>query len=140
MKYPIMVYSIRHNKTRRVYVGVSKQPNQRFRNHISALRSGKHPVEDMQADFDKYGEDYKFEILDVISTCKENKKEFEWQERLNSHIRGIGYNYKDYENRNRVRPTKSHKGELFRIIKKLTDEEAEKLVAFLEIYDRKDNT
>lgn len=140
VKLPRTIYLLRHNPTGRIYIGSSASPERRYKRHIEDLRKGNHPVEDMQSDFYEYGEDYSFELLDVINDSHESKKEYDLQLRFHSHIRGIGYNYKDWENRKRVRPTKSSKGELLRRIKNLTDEEAEKFVAFLEALDRKDNT
>jgi hypothetical protein len=49
----------------------------------------------MQADFDKYGEDYTFTVLEDVFEFKDKEKEYEWQKKYQSHIRGIGYNYKD---------------------------------------------
>ena len=55
----------------------------------------KHNIEDMQSDYDNYGEDYSLYLLDEIRVFSERSKEYEWMEKLNSHIRGSGYNYKD---------------------------------------------
>ena len=134
------MYLIRHNKTNRIYIGSSANPQKRFNDHIYRLRNGHHPVGDMQQDFNTYGEDYSFELLEVITTYKDGMHEYDWMEKYNSHIRGSGYNYKDYANRKRARKTKSSRGELLRRIKSLTDEEVERLVAFLEMFDGKDNT
>jgi hypothetical protein len=49
----------------------------------------------MQADFDKYGEDYTFTILEDAIEFKDKGKEYEWMEKYQSNVRGIGYNYKD---------------------------------------------
>ena len=103
MKLPRTVYLIRHNKTNRIYIGSSANPQKRFKDHIYRLRNGSHPVGDMQADFDTYGEDYTVEYLEVITTYKDGMHEYDWMEKYNSHIRGSGYNYKDWNNRTRVR-------------------------------------
>lgn len=104
MKLPRTVYLIRHNKTNRIYIGSSANPHRRIQNHMYALRNGHHPVEDMQADFDAYGEDYTVEFLEVITAYKDSMHEYSWMEKYNSHIRGSGYNYKDWNNRTRMRP------------------------------------
>ena len=95
MEYPRKIYAIRHNATDRVYIGSSCKVDERLKQHITALRGHRHIVEDMQADFDKYGEDYTFTILDKISNSQERSKEYEWMVKYKSHIRGTGYNYKD---------------------------------------------
>lgn len=95
MNGKLCVYAIRHNVTNRVYIGSSSKVDQRFKNHMYCLRGGRHPVEDMQADFDKYGEDYTFTILEDV--CYSDKKaEFRWMEKYQSYVRGVGYNYKDH--------------------------------------------
>jgi group I intron endonuclease len=95
MNYPRKVYAIRHNVTGRVYIGSSYRVDKRFNQHINALRSHRHPVEDMQADFDQYGEDFTLTILDHIAKSADNCKEYDWMRKNHSYIRGVGYNYKD---------------------------------------------
>ena len=53
MKYPRMVYVITNDGTGKKYVGSSANPKKRFQSHMSMLRSGNHPVEDFQDDYDK---------------------------------------------------------------------------------------
>ena len=86
------VYMIQHNKTGKMYIGRSKDVNKRIYAHLSNLKRGKHSVEDMQEDFDKYGEDYTVSILGHDAT---GSLEMEMMDKYNSTERGIGYNYKD---------------------------------------------
>lgn len=95
MKLPRQVYLIRHNKTNRVYVGSSYDANNRYKAHIWNLKNKAHPVEDMQKDFDDFGDDFSFEIIDTIFEFDDRKKEYDWMRKYNSFERGIGYNYKD---------------------------------------------
>ena len=95
MNYPRKVYAIRHNVTNRVYIGSSCRVDRRFQQHISALRCHRHPVEDMQADFDQHGDDFTLTILDHIATSEDLCKEYDWMRKNRSYIRGVGYNYKD---------------------------------------------
>ena len=60
-----------------------------------ALRSHKHHVEDMQSDFDEYGDNYTIIILEENVGFKDRYKEYQWMEKYQSHIRGKGYNYND---------------------------------------------
>ena len=94
MSYPKKVYAIQHNATKRIYIGSSQDVSARYLGHISSLRNGKHGVEDMQKDFDKYGEDFSLYILDEI-TYETKWKEYAWMRKYNSCVRGVGYNYKD---------------------------------------------
>lgn len=95
MEFPRKVYAIKHNKTGRIYIGSSSNLDRRIKHHMAALRRHAHTVEDMQADYDKYGEDYTLSILEEIFEYKDRKKEYEWMGKYQSNIRGIGYNYKD---------------------------------------------
>lgn len=95
MDFPRKIYAIRHNATNRVYVGSSHQVEKRVNNHLSRLRNHKHSVEDMQADFDKYGENYTITILEENIAYEDRFKEYEWMSKKWSALRGYGYNYKD---------------------------------------------
>lgn len=55
MLLPAWVYVIRNEATGRSYVGISSNPKRRKKQHFWRLQAGKHPVEDMQTDFNKYG-------------------------------------------------------------------------------------
>ena len=98
MKFPRKVYEIKHNITGRIYMGSTANLKNRLSCHLSKLRCGKHHIEDMQADYDKYGEDYSIRVLDEITTIKDKYKEYEWMKKFNSLERGVGYNYLDHKN------------------------------------------
>ena len=95
MELPRKVYAIQHNVTKKIYIGSSNNPEKRYLAHVNKLKNGKHTVEDMQQDFDEYGEDFSLFIIDEISTYEDRKKEYEWMRKYKTDIRGIGYNYKD---------------------------------------------
>lgn len=94
-KFPRVIYKITHNVTGRMYIGSTGDYERRISLHFAALRSGRHTVEDMQSDADLYGMDFTVEIIDEIHNFKDFRKEYEFMNRYNSRIRGIGYNYKD---------------------------------------------
>jgi hypothetical protein len=95
LPYHRTIYSIKHNVTGREYIGSSKNPKQRIQRHLAALRGGYHTVEDMQSDFDKYGEDYTISVLEEITDFEKRHREYDLMEEHKSYIRGEGYNYKD---------------------------------------------
>ena len=97
MRLPRKVYAIQHNVTKKIYIGSSYDVEQRYKSHIWALRGGKHTVEDMQDDYDEYGEDYSVFILDEITNYDQRCAEYEWMRKYNSIDRRYGYNYKDNE-------------------------------------------
>jgi len=93
--YPRVVYMITHTVTNRMYIGSTSNFDRRIQLHLNALRSGRHKIEDMQADYDAYGEHYSIKIIDSILTQESFRKEYDYMDLYNSRIRGIGYNYKD---------------------------------------------
>lgn len=94
--YPRTVYAIQHNVTKKLYIGSSKDVRTRYLGHLSQLRNGNHPVEDLQNDYDEYGEDFSLFILATINDSSERRLEYEWMRRYNSNVRGIGYNYREH--------------------------------------------
>lgn len=94
-RYHRYVYSIKHNVTGREYIGRTQNFDKRIAHHMADLRRGKHPVLDMQHDFDDYGDDFTISILEEITEFSQNKREYELMEEHESYIRGKGYNYRD---------------------------------------------
>lgn len=127
MEFPRKVYLIRHENTGRIYIGSSSQPEKRFLKHMHCLRTGTHSVEDMQKDFNEYGQNFTFTVIDEILDSSETSKEYRWMNSFRSHIRGVGYNYKDrvmminqkvYEVENE---NESMKNEICRLLQKTRD-------------------
>lgn len=105
-QHPRVIYMITHNVTKRMYIGSTNDYQARITNHLYKLRGHYHDVEDMQADFDKYGEDYTFQIIGKINNITENYKEYEAMDKYGSCNRAIGYNYKDPHVNNKIRANK----------------------------------
>ncbi len=97
MEFPRQVYLIKHNTTNRIYIGSSYQVEKRIKNHLYRLRAHTHHIKDMQDDFDVFGENYTFDIIGEIFNIDEKDKEYEFMEKFNSRIRGVGYNYLDQQ-------------------------------------------
>lgn len=131
MRYPRKVYAIRHNKTNRVYIGSSANPDVRFVAHINALRANRHKVDEMQKDYNWFGEDYSFTILDTIENIGENGKEYKWQEEMRSNTVECGYNYKD----KKWKPYNTREEELLEIIDSTNDRDKmiETMLAFARL-------
>lgn len=96
MEYPRIIYAIQHNPTGRVYIGSSCDGSSRIASHMSMLRTGKHPNKMMQADFDKFGDDYSVCFLDVVVNPIDRNKEFLWMDALNTRDPENGYNGGDH--------------------------------------------
>ena len=91
------IYVIKNTKTNRLYVGCSTNYHIRMEVHFRNLRGRRHPIDEMQEDFNKYGE--KAFVSQILRECN-NKKEASRLEAfymsiLNTHDRRYGYNYKD---------------------------------------------
>lgn len=89
------VYAIQHNKTGRIYIGSSERVKWRIVEHLQLLRNHKCKNPLMQADFDKFGEDYTFRKLDVITKDTETWKEYYWMLYFQTINEEFGYNYRD---------------------------------------------
>lgn len=95
MIFPRSIYAIRNTVTGKMYIGSSKDAIGRIYHHLMMLRCGKHSVEDMQLDYDEYGEHYEAFLLDTIQTYSDKSKEYQWMKKYHSYDRRYGYNYKD---------------------------------------------
>ena len=60
------IYAIQHNKTRKIYIGCSKNVGKRYLEHISLLRRGTHSSAEMQSDFNNYGADFSLFVLQKV--------------------------------------------------------------------------
>ena len=132
---PPQVYMIRHNVTGRMYIGRSRDVPKRTYQHFLKLRNGNHPVEDMQKDFDEYGNDFTVSIL-----CEEEhlteRTEIEMMKKYNSTVRGIGYNYKDPHVTNAIRNAqkpRSPKAQICNLVKTLETSQVETAYKVLSI-------
>lgn len=135
MKFPRKVYCIRHNPTDRVYIGSSSNVDRRIGAHISALRRGTHINEDMQADYNRHGEDYTITILDVIESREASVKEYEWMKKYESTVRGKGYNYNDPKDIGALEKKKlTNEEELIQLIRNHKNPERALLMANFIIY------
>lgn len=95
MKFPRVVYAIRHVPTGKVYVGSTANITLRVAQHLTSLWRGDHPVDAMQIDFDDRGDGYEVYLLDSISGMGERYKEYLWMDALNTRDPECGYNVKD---------------------------------------------
>lgn len=91
------IYAIQHCPTGRIYVGRTKDFDSRVKSHFIALKSGSHPNELMQRDYNDYGNDYDLFVLEVVESIYPDMRESElkWMDKLNTGDPQVGYNYKD---------------------------------------------
>ena len=70
------VYALQHNVTKKIYIGSTDRLPQRYKNHIYALRKGKHASKELQKDFEKHGEDFSLYILEEVTNAKSSTEEY----------------------------------------------------------------
>lgn len=87
------IYAIQHNLTKRIYIGCSLHFEKRIREHFTHLRNGNHNNSELQKDYDLYGNDYSFYVIEKnVSFYKSFEREREWQSILKSNCIETGYN------------------------------------------------
>lgn len=105
---PKFVYAIQHNKTHRIYIGSTLNVSDRYYNHIFKLRKGEHQSQEMQEDYDAYGEDYSVYVLEKVENPDKSEQseygeyrltnireaEYKWMKKYNTII--DGYNTQDW--------------------------------------------
>lgn len=91
MKETSGVYKITNKITGKFYIGSSKHIESRFKEHKKMLNDGWHNSEDLQNDWDTYGEDnFDFSILIEADEAEARKLEIEYIEKLDAV--NCGYN------------------------------------------------
>lgn len=88
------IYKIENITNGKVYIGSSKNIENRWKQHKTLLRSGKHHSQHLQYSWNKYGEDsFSFEVIeDDISQEELLIKEQYWMDKLQAYNPQKGYN------------------------------------------------
>ncbi len=90
------IYAIQNKVNKKIYVGKTSNPQSRFKKHISDLKSGNHIVEDMQEDYNKFGDVFEIFVLEEGVTYHDCYLEYKYMKKYRSCEREYGYNYKDH--------------------------------------------
>ena len=93
--YHRFIYSIKCNETGKEYIGRTEDYERRIKYHMSRLQNGKHPIRDMQSDFDKYRDSFRVSVLEETTSVFQRDREYELIESHKSYLRENGYNYND---------------------------------------------
>lgn len=90
------IYVITNSENGKKYVGSTERPIWRFREHMKALKHQRHKVQDMQDDYNKYGEDaFSYVIVGYQKKPFCNDDEYKMMVKLKTYDRRFGYNYND---------------------------------------------
>lgn len=93
------IYALKHNPTGKIYIGCSRNVERRIHQHLVQLKSGNHPVELMQADFNTYGNDFSYYVLfEAFAAYDAFLMEKHFMSLLETRNPSKGYNYKDNSN------------------------------------------
>lgn len=90
------IYAIQNKVNKKIYIGRTQNAYQRLQSHLRNLRKGTHIIEDMQKDFDIYGDVFEIFILETNIAPLDKLTEYKYIKKYNSYIRECGYNYKDH--------------------------------------------
>lgn len=89
---PKVIYAIQHNKTGRVYIGMTEFLRNRTQTHFDSLKAHNHPNKAMQEDCDKYGFNYTVFVLETDVSTENWWKERYYMETMHTDDPEIGYN------------------------------------------------
>lgn len=103
MEFESYIYKIECKANKKVYIGKTFNPERRWKLHINSLRRGKHPIEDLQRDYERYGESaFAFSLIcRSAHTCIDGIRNIDsieekrQMEHYKSYLRECGYNYRD---------------------------------------------
>ena len=90
-----IVYVLTNRANGKKYVGSSYHPYYRKKAHDLALKGHRHPCENMQTDYDKYGDCFDMTIVDLVTQPREKSEEYKWMKKLKTYDERYGYNYAD---------------------------------------------
>ena len=90
------IYAIQNKVNKKIYIGSSRNPKQRLKQHLSDLKGGRHIVEDMQEDFNKFGDVFDLFILEEDVCFHDEHIEYKYMKKYRTCEREYGYNYKDH--------------------------------------------
>lgn len=94
----VYIYSITHLPTNKRYIGRTKRPEKRWRQHLTALEANRHSNKAMQDDYNRIGHDFVYEILERIITTPfvcGHDAEKAYMEKFMTYDERYGYNFND---------------------------------------------
>lgn len=88
------IYQIKNIINNKIYIGSSKDINNRWKSHIGLLNNNKHHSWKLQSDWNVFKEDnFKFEIIEIINNSDSLLEiEQQWLDRIKCYKNDIGYN------------------------------------------------
>ena len=90
------IYAIQNKVNKKIYVGKTENPQTRLQKHLSDLKNGRHIIEDMQEDFNRFGDVFELFILEENVCYRDRHIEYKYMKKYRTCEREFGYNYKDH--------------------------------------------
>ena len=92
----VYVYKITNRINGKKYVGRSLWPDERFKQHMNALRRKQHTCKNFQADYDKYGEEaFEVSVICLKEGLGRNCNEYFYMILYRTYDERYGYNCND---------------------------------------------
>ena len=85
-----VIYALEYNPTKKLYIGSSSKVRDRYKSHIENLRKRKHASKELQADYNKHGEDFSVYILEEV---KDGNRQIEWGIKKMTLVRAKEYEW-----------------------------------------------
>ena len=86
------IYLLRNEIDGKIYIGQSTNLSKRKRQHKNLLNNNKHFNEHLQKAYNKYGNVFKFEIIEYCSIDELDNREMYWINKFNTTNKKYGYN------------------------------------------------
>lgn len=105
MREQKFIYRIFNFANCKSYIGSTKFPNLRFRQHMNLLKRGVHPNKELQSDYNLYGDVFSYSIIDTKTKFRNESEEYSWMRRFRTYDEHYGYNSHDSAMRHMAKNT-----------------------------------
>ena len=91
------IYKITNNLNGKIYIGQSQNVYERRIEHFVALRRGVHPNKEMQKDWNKNSNGFRFDVIEFLQLKELNEREKYWIDTLGTIENGYNKGWVPYK-------------------------------------------